>query len=112
MLYATWFALAVAFATSSVLSNQLAKRYGRDEVFYGFAGLFLGPLALLLVLTPLPSGNNRRSWVANKQIRFVKGSACPECRRQVGVRATMCPYCRTELEPAWWDNASVSITHS
>ena len=48
-------ALAVMFVSSSVLCRELAKRYGRDEIFYAVSGLVLGPLCLMVVLTPLPA---------------------------------------------------------
>ena len=100
----TWFAVAIAFIASSVLAQQLAQKRGRDGYFYFFAGLFTGPVALLIVLTPFPSGTDRRSEIANRPIRTVKGQPCPECGRSVGPRASVCPYCRASLETAWWDN--------
>lgn len=108
---ATWSAIAIAFFASSVLSQRLAREKGRDEYFYFFVGLILGPIAVLIVLTPLPDGSDRKSKVANKPIRFVKGQPCPECRREVGVRATKCPYCKASLEKEWWERP-VSIGQS
>ena len=107
----TWYAVAIAFWASSVAASRLARERGRDEYFYFFVGLFLGPVSLLMVLTPLPGSSDRKSEVANKPIRFIKGQPCPECRREVGVRSTMCPYCRASLETAWWENP-VSMGHS
>jgi hypothetical protein len=100
----SWCAVAVAFLASSVLSRELARKRGRDEYFYMVTGLIVGPLAVLMILTPLPGGFDTKSEVANKPIRFVKGQPCPECRREVGAKATSCPYCRASLESAWWDN--------
>lgn len=107
----SWIAVTVAFAASSVLSKELAKKRGRDEYFYMVTGLVLGPLAILMILTPLPGGFDPKSELANKPIRFVKGQPCPECRREVGPRATSCPYCRASLERALWENP-VSMGHS
>lgn len=108
---ATWCAVATAFLASAVLSMELAGKRGRDEYFYLVTGLILGPLAVLMILTPLPGGSDKTSEMANKPIRFVKGQPCPDCRREVGVRATTCPYCRASLESAWWEHP-VSMGHS
>jgi hypothetical protein len=100
----SWCAVAVVFVASSILARELARKRGRDEYFYLATGLILGPLAILIILTPLPVGSDRKSELANKPIRFVKGQPCPECRREVGARANSCPYCRASLERAWWEN--------
>ena len=100
----TWYAVAIALLASSVAASRLARERGRDEYFYFFTGLALGPVSLLMVITPLPCGSDRRSEVANRPIRFVKGQPCPGCRREVGVRSTMCPHCGASLETAWWEN--------
>ena len=105
------YAVAIAFLACSVAASRLARERGRDEYFYFFAGLALGPVALFMVITPLPGGSDRKSEVANKPMRFIKGQPCPECRREVGVRSTRCPYCRAILETAWWEN-QVSMGHS
>ncbi|HEY5532675.1 MAG TPA: zinc ribbon domain-containing protein [Candidatus Anoxymicrobiaceae bacterium] len=104
MLYSTYLAVVVIFGASSVLAQQLAKRYGRDEHFYFFVGMFLGPISVVMALTPLPTGTTRTTEIANKPIRFVKSKACPECGREVCVKAQVCPYCLTGLEPALWEN--------
>ena len=107
----TWFAVGIAFFASSIASSRLAKERGRDEYFYFFFGLLVGPIALLVVLTPSPVGFDRKSKIANKPIRFIQGQPCPECGREVGIRSTICPHCRANLEMAWWEN-SVSIGQS
>lgn len=99
----TWYAIAVALLASSVLSRELARKRGRDEYFYFFTGLILGPLAVLIALSPLPGVPGTKTEQAEKPIRSVEGQPCPGCRRQVAARTGICPYCRASLEPAWWE---------
>jgi len=104
---ATWIALGTAYLASSVLSEEIAKKNGRDALFYLCAGLLIGPMAVLMAVTPLPDGHRAHERVANKQIRVIKGQPCPECHRYVGPRADRCPYCRADLTKALWDRPEV-----
>lgn len=92
----------IAFVTSAFLSRELARRKERDEYFYFFVGLVLGPLALMIVLTPLPDEEGGRA--QKKPLRYVKGKPCPHCHREVALRITRCPHCRHEIDSPWWDN--------
>lgn len=99
----TWYAIAVAMLASSVLSRELARKRGRDEYFYFFTGLLLGPLAVLIVVAPLPGVPDANPGQAERPIRMIEARPCPGCRRKVAARAEICPYCRTNLEPALWE---------
>lgn len=100
----SWCAVIIAFIASSILSQQLAKKRGRDEYFYFFAGLVMGPLALLILLAPGPAEAEEKTREASKPMRLVKGRPCPECHRSVAPRIRTCPYCGASLETAWWEN--------
>lgn len=97
----TWCAVAIVFVVSAFLSRALARRNNRDEYIYFFMGLFLGPLAILVVMTPLP--NEHRSRMAAKPLRVVHGRKCPECKKDAGVRSLRCPHCGRALDTAWWE---------
>jgi len=80
----TWIAVATAFVATAFISKELARRRGRDANFYFFVGLFLGPFAPLMILTPLPDHHgDEATGNQEKHIRFIKGTKCPRCHRQV-----------------------------
>lgn len=95
--------LAIAFAASAILSRELAIRKGRDEYFYLIVGLLIGPLALMIVLTPTPEEATALKKKGKKPLRYVEGKRCPYCRHELGVRATRCPHCREAVDSPWWD---------
>lgn len=101
-MFASYFAVAAVFIVSAFLCRELARKGDRDQVFYFVAGLLAGPLALMVVLTPLPE-TYREKKGPRKAPRFVKGAECPACHRQVPVRMYECPHCRYNLEVPWWD---------
>ena len=103
----TLFALVVMCISSSVLCRELAKRYGRDEIFYAVSGLVIGPLCLMVVLTPLPA--ERESPAATRVRRkphFIEGPVCPECHRRLSARMTVCG-CGCDVEIPWWERQSL-----
>ncbi|MFH1150412.1 MAG: zinc ribbon domain-containing protein [Actinomycetota bacterium] len=98
-----WSAVAVVMLSSSVLSEEMAKERHRDRYFYFFAGLLVGPLALLAMLTPVPGDTMVQAPPRERTIRVVDDIPCPDCGRQVPARARTCPYCNTEMIPPLWD---------
>ena len=102
---ATWLAVVVAFVASAFLSKELARKKDRDEYIYFFIGLFLGPIALPIVLTPLPGARSGGKVKPQRQPRIIRGEPCPRCRREIGPRVQTCPYCGCGLEKPWWDRS-------
>lgn len=99
----TWIAVATAFFATAFLSRELARKKERDAYFYFFVGLFLGPFAIMMVLTPLPERYRAAMNRGAKQLRVVPSKDCPRCRHRVGVKAEECPYCGADIEARWWE---------
>ncbi|MDD5747439.1 MAG: hypothetical protein PHP64_00045 [Actinomycetota bacterium] len=93
--------LAAILIFSAFISEQIAKKKGRDRYFYFISGLLTGPFAILIVVTPLPQEVKRES--LRRRIRYVKGSVCPNCKREVALRSTECEHCGYNLEVPWWE---------
>ncbi len=98
-----WSAVAVTLLSSSVLSEDVAKERQRDRYFYLFAGLLVGPLALLAMLAPAPGGTVVAAERRERVIRVVEGMICPDCGRQAPARVRVCPYCDAEMVVPLWD---------
>jgi hypothetical protein len=108
----TWASVAIAFVATAFISKELARRRDRDANIYFFIGLFLGPFAILMVLTPLPNHEHAEGEVhAERSLRVVPGQMCPRCNRPVAVRATSCPRCGEAIESPWWEHPDNPITY-
>jgi hypothetical protein len=108
----TWLAVAVTFVSSSVLCKELARRYHKDQVFYAVSGLVLGPLCLMIVMTPLPVKKEHLDVepVAEPVERgphVIEGPVCPDCHKHLPVRVTVCS-CGCDVETPWWDRTTVT----
>jgi hypothetical protein len=107
----TWIAVATAFVATAFISKELARRRGRDANFYFFVGLFLGPFAPLMILAPLPDHHgDKATGNQEKHIRFIKGTKCPRCHRQVPVRAEQCNRCGEPITTYWWERTDRPIS--
>lgn len=105
----TWMMMVVAFIASAILCEEIAKNRGRDRYFYLFVGLLIGPLAVMIVLTPLPDNTARKEPVRMRRFRVVKGPKCPQCHREVAIRAPECPHCGHNMEVPWWDRSIATL---
>jgi hypothetical protein len=99
----------MAFVATAFISRELARKRHRDSNFYFFVGLFLGPFAVLMIMTPLPNAAEQQH-VEEKPVRMVKGLKCPKCRRQVPIRASECPGCGRATDPLWWDQSGRGVS--
>lgn len=103
--FTTWIALGIAYMASAILCEQLAKRKGREEYIYFFIGLFLGPLGVLMAITPLPGELQENKPSAEERLKVVNGPRCPVCGRYSPPRSSECVYCGHDIEIPWWDRA-------
>jgi len=101
-------AAIVMFIVSALLSAELAWKRGRDGYFYFFAGLVLGPVALAILLTPLPGERARGKGRAARTVRHVEGRECPECHRKVEPMLRKCPHCSSDLTVPWWERVDIN----
>ena len=76
---------------SAILCAVVASEKNREVAPWVVAG-FLFPLFTLIAVAGVPDKTTRR-------IR-----ECPTCSEPIGIRASLCPFCRQELKPVVYCN--------
>jgi len=77
-----YFLVGIAFA---VVAAIIARGKGRNTVGWFLVGLVVGPFALISVVLPA-------------RVREGYSAECPACCEVIAAEATVCRYCRTQLQ--------------
>ncbi|MBU4179183.1 MAG: hypothetical protein KJ625_04475, partial [Actinobacteria bacterium] len=78
-----WPTIGVIAVASAFLCMELAKKKHRDKAFYFVVGGLIGPLGVLIVMTPLPTMTAKEAAAGRKLLRVVKRTECPACHQKV-----------------------------
>jgi hypothetical protein len=98
-----WPTIGVIAVVSAFLCMELAKKRHRDKTFYFLVGGLIGPLGVLVVMTPLPTRTAKEKASGRKSLRVVEMQECPACHAKANAGELQCCYCGHVLGTPWWE---------
>ncbi|MBU4174735.1 MAG: hypothetical protein KKB90_02185 [Actinobacteria bacterium] len=102
-----WPTIGVIAVASAFLCMELAKKKHRDKAFYFVVGGLIGPLGVLVVMTPLPTMTAKEAAAGRKLLRVVKRTECPACHQKVYAGERQCCQCGHVLGTPWWERPAL-----
>ncbi|MBU4302551.1 MAG: HDOD domain-containing protein [Actinobacteria bacterium] len=99
----TWSTIGVIIVTSAFLCRELAKKKHRDKAFYFVVGGLIGPLGIIVVMTPLPTKTVEEREAGKKPLRVVERPECPSCHLKAYAGERQCRHCGHLLQAPWWE---------
>ena len=100
-----WPGIVIVVLVSAFLCRELAKKYHRDSLFYFVVGGLIGPLGILVVMTPLPirTVGVEEDTVVERPLRVIEKPECPACHYKVFPGEHRCDHCGQSLDVPWWE---------
>ncbi len=102
-----WPTLGVIAIASAFLCMELAKKYHRDKAFYFVVGGLIGPLGVLVVMTPLPTRTAEDAAAGRRPLRVVESQECPSCDAKAYAGERQCRQCGYVLGTPWWERPAL-----